>query len=291
MNTDHEKLSAAMRRLASAPTGTPPLDELVRSGRRTVRNRAIGRSVLAGVGVLALVGAALGLTAGAGDRGTAVVAESPTTHATTSPAPHRATPTGPPMRLVAAFDKTAEASFRVAQWSDWQVKDNYCDGSWDPKTRTGWMGIHEGDRYSGPMNAVFGDDFYTRAPAGTADPHGWQRMSPAEVKAAGGRDAFLCGADTATMSGILDDMKKEGPVRYVGRRDKDGIAYDVYQVTSTRPVVGDGSYDTTQTWVRVSSGYVEQIWSWQAPTDPIHHASPTVTLLSHFGHPITISHP
>jgi hypothetical protein len=293
---EHDELARALHAMVDdQPVGAAPLADLVRRGRAAGRTRAVGRSAIA-IGTVAVVGVGTAIgTSGHDDGGTArhrAAGTSPRPSRTAG-ATHRPAPATVPVRLVDAVAKTAGTSFQMESYADWSQRERGadCSGGWDPKRKVGWMSVPGGAE---PTVEIFGNDIYERAPVGGAGSRDWQRYDPKDYTKDGNepppRDSFYCGGeDTATMSGILADMRKEGPVRLLGRKSRDGKKFDVYSVTSTKPVNGDGSYDTTQAWVNVQTGYVEQLRSWEAPKGAT--AIPSVTLYSHFGQPVRLQRP
>ncbi len=293
MSNEPDRLSHALRVLADREgTSTPPVESLLRRGRRSRRNRTVGRSA-AVVGAVAIVGAAAAIGVGNSGTGQGSLpgADGRGRHGTGSAAPARSSPppatSSPPMRLVAAMRKTNDTSFRVRSYADYDSRAEDCTGGYDPKRRVSWMAVPNGEVYI----ITIGDDIYERSPTGAAGSHEWAKLDLSQYPKSQRPplDSFYCGGTSVARAQVLDDMQKEGPIRYIGRRTRDGRTFDVYSVTSTRPVIGDGSYDTTQAWVNVKSGYVEQLWSWEAPKGA--KAAPSVIIYSHFGEPVTVRRP
>ncbi len=291
MSNEPDRLSHALHVMADRDaTYTAPVEQLLRRGRRARRTRTAGRS-MGVVGAVAILGAAAAAV-GVGNHGprAAPGAEGHQPHHTTAtPARSSSPPTtsSPPLRLVDAMRKTNDTSFQVRAYADYTRRAEDCTGGVDPKHRVSWMAVPNGEVYI----ITIGDDIYERSPTGAAGPHQWSKVDLSEYPK-GHRpplDSFFCGGTSVAEAKVLDEMKEEGPIRSIGRRTRDGKVFDVYSVTSTRPVIGDGSYDTTQAWVNVKSGYVEQLWSWQAPKHA--KAEPSVILFSHFGEPVTVRRP
>lgn len=204
----------------------------------------------------------------------------------------------PSIKLASAVEKTKNTTFQVRDFNKGNEPGykSYCVGAYDPSQRAGVSKFYENGNKVQEIRAIR-DDYYVWSAVGTSAPSGWRQVDlkayKARLKKGGFKgdptDSFYCGGRTATMRGVLKEMKEEGPIRDLGRKTWHGNQYEVYSVTSTKPVIGDGSYDTTQAWVGVKSGYVEKLESWQAPKGA--KALPTGLIFSHFGAPVHVAKP
>lgn len=267
--SEHDDLSGALHALADRDGTAPaPVEQILHRGRTARRRRTATRSGLA-LSVTAAVGAATAFTVTGPGRAPA--------------APHHpgTAVAAPGVRLAAAVQRTGGVSFRFTSYGNLATKDRdsggACTGAWDPKRHTGFTRTPAGEI------RIIGADTYDRSAPGTARPHGWKKVHLSLTK------ALSCSGSTVSPSGVLRRMRKEGPVRDLGKRTHAGRTYHVYQVRSTKPVLGDGSYDTTQAWVGERSGYVERVLSYQAPKGDT--AIPSAVFYSGFGKPVKVDRP
>ncbi|BCJ26366.1 hypothetical protein [Actinocatenispora sera] len=286
---DRDDLSQALHNLVDhEPAGEAPVPELLRRGRSAARARVAGRTATA-LGAVAVigVGAAVAGTGGSPQHSTA---KHPTGGQSSVDSPH--------VELASAVEKTKNTSFRVRSFNDGNPpgEKSYCIGDYDPNQSVGSSNSYEAGAKVQEFRVIRGT-YYVWSSSGGASPAGWRKVDfkkySADLRKGGFKgdpaDTFYCGGRTATLQGVLKEMKEEGPIRDLGRKTWKGKQYEVYSVTSTKPVVGDGSYDTTQAWVGVGSGYVEKLESWQAPKGA--KAAPTGLTFSHFGEPVHVVKP
>jgi hypothetical protein len=294
---EHDDLSRALHDLVDHQSvGDAPVPELLRRGRSAARARVAGRTATA-LGAVAVVGVGTAVAvAGTGNPAPHQTAKHPAAAGTRSSA--SASAASPSIQLASAVEKTKNTTFQVRDFNegDEPGHKSYCVGSYDPGQQVGSSTFYENGHKVQEIRAIR-DDYYVWSAKGGSSPAGWQKIDLRSYRAdlqKGGykgdpTDTFYCGGRTATMRGVLEEMREEGPIRDLGRKTWRGKQYEVYSVTSTKPVVGDGSYDTTQAWVGVESGYVEKLESWEAPKGA--RALPTGLIFSHFGAPVRVTKP
>ena len=198
MNSE-EELSVALHVVADgADTPPPPVDELIRRGRRA---RMLARSMVAAGVVVAVVGTTALTVAAVG--------------------PRVAREADPPVDVAAAGGGDRDTSFRISR--TWRTPDGraaFCSGGIDPAAQVGWEKGNAGGRYE--IRFVGGLQYLK--PAGRP----WLAQP-----ASGLTDALTCNGPveeyTVDPAAVVQSLREKGPVEYTGRTGRGDEAVDTYR--------------------------------------------------------------
>jgi hypothetical protein len=196
---NEEELSVALHVVAdSADAPPPPVDELIRRGRRA---RMLARSMVAAGVVVAVVGTTALTVAAVG--------------------PRVAREAAPPVDVAAAGGGNRDTSFRISRtWRTTDGRPAFCSGGIDPAAQVGWEKGDAGGRYE--IRFVGGVQYVK--PGGRP----WRAQSRSRLT-----NSLTCDGPvdeyTVDPAAVVQSLREKGPVEYTGRTGRGDEAVDTYR--------------------------------------------------------------